>query len=75
MYFYEIEINASDTDNDLATLKRSDIDCYMLALLKVDINGCINVECSSLYYVIDSNCNKLSEEMGFISPRSPGCTY
>ena len=75
MNFHEIKMNVSTTNNDLATLKRSDIYCYILALPKADMNGFINVECNSLYYVIDSNWNELSEEMEFISPRSPGCTY
>lgn len=75
MHFHEMNMNVSNTQYDLTTLKRSDLSCYMLALPKAEINGFINVECNSLYYIIDSNWNELSEKMELISPRSPGCRY
>ena len=75
MHFHEMKMNVSDANSDLVTLNRSNIDCYMLALPKTDVNGFLNVECNYLYYVIGSNWNELSEEMGFISPRSPGFRY
>ena len=75
MHFHEMKMDVSKTQYDLIGLKRSDIYCYILALAKADANGFINVECNSLYYIIDSNWNELSEEMDFISPRSPGCKY
>ena len=75
MHFHEMIIDVSKTQYDLIGLTRSDISCYILALPKADVNGFINVECNALYYIIDSNWNELSEEMDFISPRSPGCKY
>ena len=75
MHFHEMNMNVSKTQYDLTALKRSDINCYMLALPKAEINGFINEECNSLYYIIDSNWNELSEKMELISPRSPGCRY
>ena len=70
-----MKMNVSNTNNDLAPLKRSDVDCHMLALPKTDIIGYINVECNFLYYVIESNWNEFSEKMEFNSPRSIGCRY
>ena len=47
MHFHEMNMNVSNTQYDLTTLKRSDLSCYMLALPKAEINGFINVECNS----------------------------
>ena len=70
-----MNMNVSNTQYDLTTLKRSDLSCYMLALPEAEINGFINVECNSLYYIIDSNWGELSEKMELISSMSPGYRY
>ena len=55
-------MNVSKTQYDSTALNRYDISSYMLALPKAEISGFTNVECNSLYYIIDSNWDELSEK-------------
>ena len=75
MHFHKMIMDLSLTKFDLVSLKETDILCYLLLLPEVNINGFHNIECHSLFYVIDSNWHELDDQMKMRRPMSPGCKY
>ena len=75
MHFHKMIMDLSLTKFDLVSLKVGDILCYLFLLPQVNINGFHNIECHSLFYVIDSNWQELDDQMKMRRPMSPGCKY
>ena len=75
MNFHSVKMNVVLTDADLAEIEEMKITKYILLLPKLGDLGYANNEEASLYYVIDSEWNKLNENMHFSRPTSPGCKY
>ena len=75
MHFHKMKMDLSLTKFDLVSINESEINCYLLLLPEVNINGFHNIECISFFYVIDSNWNELDDEMNMKKPMSPGCKY
>ena len=47
----------------------------MLVFPKIGVFGYENIQDYSLYYIIDSEWNKLDENVQFSRPTSPECKY
>ena len=68
-------MNVLSTDTDLVELEEMKITKYILLLPRWGVFGYTNNQYSSLYYVIDSEWNKLNENIKFSRPTSPGYKY
>ena len=75
MHFHEMKMDLSLTKLDLSSFKYIDINSYLLLLPEANIKGFINIECQSLFYVIDSNWNELDDNMIMETPKSQECKY
>ena len=70
-----MKIDLSLTKLDLFSFKNTDINSYVLILKEVNIKGFLNIECQSLFYIINSNRNELDDKMEMPCPKSPEYKY
>ena len=58
-----MKLDLSMTKLDLISFNQDDMHNHMMVLSELSIFGYIKIECRSLHYVIDSNCNKIDDNM------------
>ena len=72
MNFHAVKVNTLLKNNDLQELEENNSTKYMILLSELGELGCINIQNSVLYYIIDSEWNDLNKSLLFSCPKSPG---
>ena len=75
MNFHNVWMDLTLTKYDLMPLLKSDIVAYLLLLPEVNMDGFLNNETNSLYYIINSEWQELDDKLQMRRPLSPGCKY